>query len=258
MAYTDTDSFLLKFKNLWHSGVKATLTFQCENGEASVTLKAGLGSLPDHLQGHHGHAHRPPSYYRRQNRRRAAQEAADKDQVLAPQAEQARGEANTDENLTVVADKVTESLVGKEVKEAEQAREEALAAESQKAATEKVGTENNKAETATETFECIICDFKSNWENGLKVHIARKHEKIEQLDGVVDLDHENDERYDNTKHYWKKGWLGTVYQCFLDANKIIDDCDMLEEEKDKEREKILAARKVAFGSSFVNFPPWDK
>ena len=69
MAFTETDSFLLKFKNLWHSGVKATLTFQCENGDASVTLKAGLGSLPDHLPSHHGHI----TYYRRQNRRGAAQ-----------------------------------------------------------------------------------------------------------------------------------------------------------------------------------------
>ena len=118
MAYTETDSFLLKFKNLWHSGVKATLTFQCENGEASVTLKAGLGSLPDHLQSHHGLAHRPPSYYRRQNRRRAAQEAADK--VLAPQAEQAREESNT----VIVSGQVSESLVGKENKKAEQARKE--------------------------------------------------------------------------------------------------------------------------------------
>ena len=46
MAHTEADSFVLKFKNLWHAGVKATLTFQSDNGEAFVTLKAGLGSLP--------------------------------------------------------------------------------------------------------------------------------------------------------------------------------------------------------------------
>ena len=120
------------------------------------------------------------------------------------------------------------------------------------------GKENMEVEKASDTFECFLCDFKSNWENGLKVHIARKHEKIEQLDGISDIEHLNDEKYDNTKHYWKRGWLGTVYQCFLDANKIIDDCDMLEEEKNIERDKILAARKTAFGNNFMYFPPWGK
>ena len=38
-------------------------------------------------------------------------------------------------------------------------------------------------------FQCVLCDFKSNWENGLKVHMARKHDNnvIEQLYGNNDL-----------------------------------------------------------------------
>ena len=45
---------------------------------------------------------------------------------------------------------------------------------------------------------------------------------------------------------------------FLDANLIIDVCDIPEEEKKKEIEKILDARKAVFGSSFEQFPPWKK
>ena len=43
------------------------------------------------------------------------------------------------------------------------------------------------AENAFDIFECPICDFNSTWENGLSVHMGRKHNSIEQLDGQVDI-----------------------------------------------------------------------
>ena len=46
MAFNEIDSFLVKFKHLWHAGVKASLNIEAEHGEASVTLKAGLGCIP--------------------------------------------------------------------------------------------------------------------------------------------------------------------------------------------------------------------
>ena len=33
---------------------------------------------------------------------------------------------------------------------------------------------DNHAEQAGTDFQCDLCDFSSNWENGLSVHMARK------------------------------------------------------------------------------------
>ena len=49
-----------------------------------------------------------------------------------------------------------------------------------------------------------------------------------------------------------------AYHTFLDANSVIEKCKISEDEKKKEKEKILEARKLALGSSFKDFPPWSK
>ena len=89
--------------------------------------------------------------------------------------------------------------------------------------------------------------------------MARKHSKKDQLDGMIESsDIENDESYKYTKHYWMTGTLGTVYQTFLDANVIIDSLDIPEDEKNKERTKVLDARKTAFGDVYKTVPLWDR
>ena len=60
-----------------------------------------------------------------------------------------------------------------------------------------------------------------------------------------------------TLHYWKKGYLGTVYQTYLDVVGVINKSDLTEESKDDERAKALEARKYAFGKDFELFPPWS-
>ena len=40
MAHCEVDSFLSKFKHLWHSGINATLTVKSTNGEATVVPTA--------------------------------------------------------------------------------------------------------------------------------------------------------------------------------------------------------------------------
>ena len=86
----------------------------------------------------------------------------------------------------------------------------------------------------------------------------RVHTKLEQIDGNVDcITSEQDSRYHDTAHYWERGQIGMAYHSFLDANRILDDCDeILNGEKVEEKNKLLEARKNAFGSSFRNFPPW--
>ena len=65
-------------------------------------------------------------------------------------------------------------------------------------------------------FACDICDFVSNWTNGLSVHMTRKHQQIDQLDGansfIDNLD--NDDKYWKTVQYWEQGKVGTVFQNF--------------------------------------------
>ena len=72
----------------------------------------------------------------------------------------------------------------------------------------------DKDDDSPKQFECMICDFKSNWENGLKVHMSRKHATIDQLDGHTDECVEDD-KYSGSKHYWMKGWwcLPKLYRC---------------------------------------------
>ena len=73
MAYTEIDSFVAKFKNLWHCGQKATLKVDSENGEAVVTLTAGLGHIPPPFSFNRNNEqtcrpYRGASYQRRQRR----------------------------------------------------------------------------------------------------------------------------------------------------------------------------------------------
>ena len=74
------------------------------------------------------------------------------------------------------------------------------------------------------------------------------------------LEHEeidDDKKYSGTDHYWRTGRLGTVFQCFLDANEIIENSNLETDMKNEEKGKILEARKIAFGKYFRKFPPWD-
>ena len=242
-----------KFKNLQYAGYKASLTLEAEHGEAYVTLKASLGCLPppEYIPPvHPGYGlhvpsvKRSPAYNRRQERRKVARLAAGNQDT---QAEKVREEITEEiSEVTQVAVKATEQVreeVTEEISEGRQVAEKAA---------------DTNAEKSPESFECYICDFKSNWENGLQVHMSRIHNRIEQLDGNADDNLEGDENYEGSKHYWMKGWLGGAFQSFIDANKVLEDCDLSEDDKNTERAKLLDARKSALGDSFRYFPPWDR
>ena len=85
--------------------------------------------------------------------------------------------------------------------------------------------------------------------------MSRMHEKIDGTDDTEVV--KEDEPYAGTKHYWARGWLGMAYQTFLDANTVIDNCDLTEMEKNQEKAKIVESRKTALGTSFAHFPPWS-
>lgn len=59
----------------------------------------------------------------------------------------------------------------------------------------------NDAVKADDNFYCQLCDFKSKWENGLNIHMKRKHSIIEQLKGNVSVSEDatnHDDKYSNT------------------------------------------------------------
>ena len=128
-------------------------------------------------------------------------------------------------------------------------------------------TQNKVAEEASnfgnnvsaEDFPCNFCDFRSKWENGVKIHIGRKHVDLVQLDGNDSLSEvsEEDEKYLNIETYLKTGWLGCAFQRFMDAINVIDESSLQADMKAEERGKVWEARKRAIGPEYKGFPPWD-
>ena len=110
----------------------------------------------------------------------------------------------------------------------------------------------DKLEGSSVDFACTFCNFRSNWANGVKIHIGRKHVDMVQLDGNDSLSEasEEDEKYLSVDNYLKTGWLGSAYQRFLDAMNIIDECSLQVDMKTDERGKVLEARKYAIGPNY--------
>ena len=186
------------------------MTIEAVDGEASVCLKSSLGSIQPHLgSSHHGQQvrQRGPAYRRRQECRQAARTAG----VVAGQAEYPTSEEVKDQSPPAAR-----ACEGNQTKTAEEVN----------LSSEIVG---DTAEKVVEDFPCDLCDFRSNWENGLRVHMNRKHHRIEQLDGNVSVasDVDNDEKYSGIENYWKSGILGTCFQYFLDANEILDNSELV-------------------------------
>ena len=235
---SELNSFLYKFKNLQFAGIEATLTLESKDGKAFVSLKADLGHLPPPQcpqpppflgnDGFHPRQYRGPAYFRRQEKRKAAREAAEKDATKAAQACGGGADPVVMETVDIHED-------------AEKADNDAI---------------TDISANKTEMFDCDLCDFSSSWENGLKVHMSRKHSKIEQLDGTVDGDG-YDQHYEGSKHYWSKGWLGGAYQSFMDAMETVEKCDMPEDEKETLKETVIRSRKEGLGANFPYFPPWS-
>ena len=65
--------------------------------------------------------------------------------------------------------------------------------------------------------------------HGQKIHLTRKHTRIEQMDGNATDSEDEDEKYSSTKFYWEKGKLGTFYQVFKDADDVSEQSDLSED-----------------------------
>ena len=152
MFDSELQSFLWKFHQLRKSGVTAHLDVDTHAGQAWVGLRVMLGPIqhqPSSMQ-----RHRSPSYFRRQEKRRAARQSSEEsDKVVA-------GDA-----ATKVNEEIRTSTIEKNAEEASK-------------------VDND--------FSCEICDFHSNRRTGLQVHMSRKHALIEQIDGNTTLPVDDD------------------------------------------------------------------
>ena len=161
MAVQDLDSFYFKFKNLMFAEKDATLTVKSEAGRVQVSLSVDLGHVlsvePPHLP--HLHCRNGPSRQRRRKRR--AEERARK---VAENADV--NEAGTCE--------ASEKGVNQSNDNEEEVVVETVSSENS------ISVEENIVERE---FRCELCDFRSNWQNGLSIHMTRKHSKLKQLDG---------------------------------------------------------------------------
>ena len=191
MAVAELDSFIVKLKLLMNAGYEASLNVVCKDRKMCIDLKAEI-ALDDDAQDfglrNKWQPIRSPSYRRRQERRRAARVKAE--------------EANGSMEATVNND-ISHQASCNEV-------------------TEKVATKARSSsvvsQAADEGFQCQSCEFRSKWDTGFKVHMQCLHGNKAQADIT--------EKYESTANYWKSGFLGTVYQRFLDVNDVIDGMDL--------------------------------
>ena len=260
MHENELQSFIFKFNELWKAGITAHLDLDTHAGQAWVGLRVQLGKVHQYHPFKQQRPHRSPAYFCRQKRRQAARATEEVTTEGLKEAEKAtthmqkvgNAEEATKENATenyssvqssedMTADQA-DGIVNNDVSEATVIEEIQATAEQ------------------VDSFGCEICDFESKWENGLNIHMSKKHPMITQLDGCHDVDELGiDEKYSRSEHYWREGWLGITYSVYLDAIAVIESCDDIpEEEKGAEKNKLLEARKRAFGENYKHFPPWKK
>ena len=157
----EATSFMNKFKDLWHSGHKATLSFETEAGQAWATIKVALGPHP--VQQKH------ETSKERRLRRRAADRAA---------AEEAASARNLPPFEAEEAISTENDTTDNKVKDTTTTVEE----------TEVVQVESQQvAEEATVEHCCNLCARTFGTLRGLKAHQGRQHKpSIPQIDGAAD------------------------------------------------------------------------
>ena len=229
-------SFVSKFLGLMSNGYDATLKFDSNLGECSVLLQCNLGRpLPPPTK------HRNQSYFKRQQQRKVQKCS------VSTQAEEA--DVGIEIDTSALSQDIAEEAITSNVKSVSNDEDEKAATTENQVVddTFKCKKCNEEAEKVCKEKKCNFCDFTSTWDNGLLVHVDCKH------NGKID----DDDKYERTKNYWKKGKLSSSYQSYIDANEILDEIDYDSDTMDTEKEKILEARKLAMGKSYYRSPPWS-
>ena len=77
MVHCEIDSFVNKFKLLWRAGYDTSLSLESKLGEVHINLSCKVGRSIPPPSSRITPKYRSPSYFRRQERRRAARESSD-------------------------------------------------------------------------------------------------------------------------------------------------------------------------------------
>ena len=142
------------------------------------------------------------------------------------------GEAETSDTVTQVADEATEAKV-----QAEEAIDDKKEAE-------------QDSNTKAVMFKCVICDFESNRESGVKIHMTKNHKNIEQLDGfdedtdtseVGELDEDFDLYLKTGKFHCVGGPLSAVWYDIV-SEVLSYSKNLSEEEQGREILNLLDVR----------------
>ena len=105
-----------------------------------------------------------PSRQRRRARRAAERETEAAEQAINKETDENAEKADAETAAEVVEADIDDATVPSPTVEVREENELII----------------NDAEEADDNFHCDICDFKSNWGNGLRTHMTRKHASIEQ------------------------------------------------------------------------------
>ena len=66
---------------------------------------------------------------------------------------------------------------------------------------------STKTDAIQASFDCEICDFKSNRVTGLRIHMTKKHALIEQIDGNTTLPVDEDKADEELEYFLQTGYL---------------------------------------------------
>ena len=231
MFNSELNSFLVKFHQLREAGKTAHLDLDTFAGKAWVGIRVMLDDVSVHHQQQQGRR-RSPAYFRRQERRKAAARAAEGGESRDV------GGAPTEKSTEEVESDIT--------------------------------SHKSNADEAILSFDCELCDFKSNREAGVTIHMTRKHASIEQLDGNTEeevLDELETEWDDEIDYYLETGEFKNIHRKIWDdilyyLGRNEQGIDLMHWKKNRE-EKILAleARKRAIDrecglGEYLNRYPW--
>lgn len=148
---SEVDSFIGKFKYLWHSGRSASLTINSEAGKVRVTLSVEVDEAP-HLPAHHQRSRNGPAKQRRRLRREAARENA--------KAEEASKSVDAEKLTVVEAGSTAKSNAENALDENQEEAEKILEADVERNMTvvDEVCRDKLYAEKAKATNENSDCD----------------------------------------------------------------------------------------------------
>ena len=253
MATVELESFVTKFKHLCSVGINASLNFQCNQGETTVTLQANIGHFGVPCSGKSNGRPKSPAYVRRQIRRKASREAEQVSEVTT----NAKTEKST-------ADEVAESIVFKNEAEkpvvkgvAEKPVIEDMDVDIKEKPADEVSCLDSSDQNSTgesQKFECEDCDFITCSAIKLKIHRKCAHAEMKNscrglAENIIK------EKYENSKFYWETGRVGISYQTYVEALYLIEAC-LPRYEQIIKKDLLLETRKKQFGIDYSNYPPW--